>query len=146
MLSNDELMSQWKTDCYFDSTNLTNTMYSLPMLHSKYLTLLQEYKIQLRKHAMRYSKLKQTKIRYYNGELTKEELDSRGWLQYLFKKPLKSEMDNLLDADSDLQLLQEQSLYIETLVSGTESIMRDISSRYYLFKNLVEYEKFQAGI
>lgn len=146
MLNNDELMEQWKNDSSFDQTKLMHTMYNHPVLHSRYLTLLQEYKIKLRKHAMKYAKLKQIKIRYYSGELTKEQLAELGWDQYLFKKPLKSEMEALLDADTDLQVLQEESLYIETLVSATEMIMKDISNRYFLFKNLVEYEKFQAGV
>ncbi len=95
---------------------------------------------------MKYANLKQAKIRYYSGEMTKEQLVERGWSQYLYKKPLKSEMESLLDSDSDLQQLQEESLYIETLVFACESIMKDIGNRYYLFKNLVEYEKFQAGV
>ena len=145
LLTSEELMETWAIDCKIDQTALMHTMYNHPMLHSKYLTLLQTYKIQLRKHAMRYAKLKSLKIRYFNGELTKEELVSKGWLQYLFKKPLKSEMESLLDADTELQALQEQSLYIETLVQACESIMKDINARYFLFKNLVEYEKFQSG-
>jgi hypothetical protein len=55
-------------------------------------------------------------------------------------------MESLLDASSDLQELQEKSLYIEGLVQACESILKDINSRYFLFKNLVEYEKFQAGV
>ena len=138
-------MGEWEKDSTIDKTQLMNTMYGHPLLHFKYLSLLQEYKLKLRKHAMKYANLKQVKIRYYSGELTQEQLEERGWKQYLFKKPLKSEMEALLDADHDLQQLQEESLYIETLVTACESIMKDIGNRYYLFKNLVEYEKFQSG-
>jgi hypothetical protein len=146
MLNNEQLMDEWRKDSAFDSTKLMHTMYAHPLLHAKYLSLLQEYKIKLRRHAMKYANLKQAKIRYYSGEMTKEQLVERGWSQYLYKKPLKSEMESLLDSDSDLQQLQEESLYIETLVFACESIMKDIGNRYYLFKNLVEYEKFQAGV
>lgn len=146
MLNSEQLMEQWQSDCKIDQTQLMHSMYSHPILHSRYLTHLQAYKLQLRKHAMRYAKLKSTKIRYFNGELTKEELVENNWLQYLFKKPLKSEMESLLDADSELQTLQEQSLYIETLVQACESILKDISNRYFLFSNMVAYEKFQAGV
>jgi hypothetical protein len=138
-------MQEWEKDSTLDRTALMETMYGHPMLHSKYLTYLQGYKVGLRKHVLKYANLKAVKIRYFSGELTKEELDRRGWQQYLFKKPLKSEMEALLDADSELQLIQEQSLYIETLVSACEYIMKDIGNRYYLFKTMVEYEKFQSG-
>jgi hypothetical protein len=146
MLNNDQLMEEWEKDCKIDTSSLSFMMASHPMLHSKYLTLLQTYKLQLRKHAMKYAKLKLIKQKYYNGELTKDQLDEHGWLQYLFKKPLRAEMESLLDADHDLQLLQEQSLYIETMATACESIMKDISNRYFLFTNLVAYEKFQAGV
>lgn len=146
MLNHDELMTEWAKDCIVDKTDLMSTMYNHPMLHSKYLTHLQTYKVQMRKHVLKYANLKATKIRYFCGEMTKEQLDARGWEQYLFKKPLRAEMEALLEADMDMQLIQEQSLYLEGLVQAVESIMKDINSRYFLFKNLVEYEKFQAGV
>lgn len=146
MMTHDELMKNWETDSLIDKSSLSHTMSGHPMLHSKYLTILQTYKLSLRKHIMKYQRLKLLKQRYFNGELTKEELDANGWVQYLFKKPIRSEMENLLDADPDLQLIQEQSIYLETLISSTESIMKDINSRYFLFKSLVEYEKFLSGV
>jgi Recombination, repair and ssDNA binding protein UvsY len=146
MLTNEELMKSWETDCKIDRTDLLSTMYSHPILHSKYLTYLQDYKLGLRKIMMKYQELRLLRQRYFNGELTKEILDSKGWDQYLVKRPLKSEMEALLDASPDLQLLQEKSLYIESLIQSCESILKDINSRYFLFKNLVEYEKFQAGV
>lgn len=139
-------MDSWKEDSAIEQTSLMNMLYRHPMLHSKYLTILQGYKISMRKSTLKYMSLKSTKTRYYNGELTKEELDARGWKQYLFKKPLKNEMESLLNADEDLQKIQEQILYLETLISSSESIMKDIGNRYYLFKTMVEYEKFQAGL
>lgn len=146
MLNNEELMTEWKKDCEIDRTSLMSTMYSHPMLHSKYLTYLQTYKLQMRKYMVKYANMKSLKIRYFCGELTKEQLDEYGWKQYLFRKPIKSEMESLLDADTDLQALQEKSLYIEGLIQACESIMKDINSRYFLFKNLVEFTKFEAGV
>ena len=139
-------MTQWEKDCTIDRTDLMSTMYSHPILHSKYLTHLQTYKVQLRKSIMKYQSVRLLRQRYFNGEMTKQMLDEQGWEQYLLKRPLKSEMEAMLDASPDLQLLQEKSLYLEGLVQAVESIMKDINSRYFLFKNLVEYEKFQAGV
>lgn len=145
MLSHTELMENWRIDSVVDETNLMNELYKHPMKHSKYLTLLQGYKVKLRKNTLKYMKLRGLKVRYYNGELTKEELDANGWKQYLFKRPLKSEMEALLEADVDLQMIQEQTLYVESLVQSCESILKDIGNRYYLFKTMVEYQKFLGG-
>ena len=144
-MNHDELMEEWRLDCIIDQTQLMSTMTRHPMLHSKYLTHLQTYKIQLRKCIMKYQSMRVLRQRYYNGEMTKEMLDEQGWNQYLVKKPMKSEMEALLDGSPDLQLLQEKSLYIESLVSASESILKDINSRYFLFTNVVAYEKFLAG-
>jgi hypothetical protein len=146
MITHKELMAQWEEDCKIDKTQLMSVMYSHPILHSRYLTHLMEFKVALRKYAMKYQSTRLLRQRYFNGELTKEELDTYGWRQYLFKKPLKSEMESLLDASPDLQELQEKSLYIETMVQACESILKDLNSRYFLFSNLVSYEKFQAGV
>jgi hypothetical protein len=95
---------------------------------------------------IKYQRLRVVKQRYYNGELTKEELDKYGYSQYLFSKPLKSQMDALLDGDPDLQELQEKALYVEGLVQACEMIMKDIGNRYYLFRSMVDYEKFLSGV
>lgn len=146
MLKHDELMASWEEDSKFDELNLMNELYRHPMKHSKYLTHLQNYKVFLRKKTLAYMKLRGDKVRYFNGEMTKEELDSRGWKQYLFSRPLKSAMESILEADGDLQRIQEETLYIESLVQSCESILKDIQNRYYLFKTIVEYQKFQAGV
>lgn len=146
MLNNEELMKSWEADCKIDRTDLLSTMYSHPILHSKYLTHLQTYKLNLRKYALKYQSTKLMRQRYFNGEMTKDELDIHGLQQYLGKRPMKAEMEILLDASKDLQELQEKSLYIQGLVEACESIMKDINSRYFLFKNLVEFTKFEAGV
>lgn len=146
MLNHDELIEQWTNDCKIDRTKLLERMYQAPILHSKYLTILQTYKIKIRSLTLKYQKLRALKTRYYNGELDKTELEFNKWSQYLYKKPLKSELESLLDADSDLQVIQEQILYIETMIGTTESIMRELTNQHYLYKNIIEQQKFLAGV
>lgn len=145
MLTHDQLMEAWSVDCKIDQTQLLDRLYRHPILHSKYLTILQNYKVQQRKQTLKYQRNRLQKTRYFNGELTKEELDTLGWKQYLFRKPMKAEMETLLDADQDLQLLREQILYIETLIQSSESILKDLSSQYFLYKSIIDYIKFQSG-
>lgn len=145
MLTHEKLMEVWSVDCKISQTELLDRMYIHPILHSKYLTILQNYKVQQRKLTLKYQRNRLQKTRYFNGELTKEELDVLGWKQYLFRKPMKAEMETLLDADADLQLLQEQILYIETLIQSSESILKEITNQHFLFKNLIEQAKFLSG-
>ena len=146
MLQHNELLEQWAEDCKIDRTQLLERMYQSPILHSKYLTILQTYKVKIRTLTLKYQKLRQLKTRYYNGELDQETLYVNGWKQYQYAKPLKSAMETILDADEDLQLIQEQILYIETLISTSESIMKEMTNMHFLFKNIIEQQKFLAGI
>ena len=146
MINNDQLMEEWRADCTIDRTKLLERMGRQPILHSKYLSYLQTFKIKQRSLTLKYQKQRQAKTRYYNGEFTQDELAAAGLKQYLYKKPLRSELEALLDADSDLQLIQEQILYMETLVAGAESILKDITNQYYLFKSIIDYTKFEAGV
>jgi len=146
MLNNDELMASWALDCKIDQTNLSERMSSHPVLHSKYLTYLQTYKIKLRTLSLKYQKRRQLMTKYYNGEMDEEDLKFNNLKQWLYKKPLRSEMESLLDADESLQLIKEQILYVETMVQASESILKDIGNQYFLLKSLVDYTKFQAGV
>lgn len=146
MLNDTELMAEWKIDCTIDRTQLLDRMSRHPMLHSKYLTHLQTYKLKIRTLTLKYQKQRMIKTRYYNGELDQESLVALNLKQYQYKRPMKSELESLLDADSDLQLIQEQILYLETLVSATESILKDITNQYFLLKTLVDFIKFEAGV
>jgi hypothetical protein len=74
------------------------------------------------------------------------ELIANDLKQYLYKKPLKSEMETILDADSSLQLIKEKILYTETMVQACESILKDIGNQYYLFKSIVDQNKFLSGV
>ena len=134
MLTHDQLMESWSVDCQISQTELLDRMYRHPILHSKYLTILQNYKVQQRKLTLKYQKNRLQKTRYFNGELGQEELETVGWKQYLYRKPMKAEMETLLDADADLQLLQEQILYIETLKQSSESILKDLGNQYFFLK------------
>jgi hypothetical protein len=55
-------------------------------------------------------------------------------------------MESLLDADESLQLIKEKILYVETMVQACESILKDIGNQYYLFKSIVDQNKFLSGV
>lgn len=146
MLTNEELMAEWGEDCKIDQTKLSERMSSHPIRHSKYLTYLQTYKIKLRTLSLQYQKRRQIMTKYYNGEMDEAELLGYKLKQYLYKRPLKSEMETILDADESLQLIKEKILYVETMVQACEMILRDIGNQYYLFKSIVDQNKFLSGV
>jgi len=141
----ESLIAEWTADSKIDRTKLLEEMYRSPIIHSKYISKLQEYRIKLRKRLMKLASLRALKVRYFNGELSEEELIVNKWKPYQFKRPLKSEMDSYLSADADLQKIENDIEYLQILIQTCESIMKEIHSRNFVFKTIVEYTKFEAG-
>jgi hypothetical protein len=104
-----------------------------------------EYKLKLTKHRAEFHALRRLKIRYYNGELSREELQEHDWDQYQGIKPIKSVQDDLLHGDDDLIKMTVRISYLEDMVYACESIMKSISGRGWDIKNSIEWKKFISG-
>lgn len=140
-----ELQDLWKEDCKIEMTNLGQEAARVPQLHAKYLALLTSTKLQLRKVETDFLRLKKLKHRYYSGELSKEELFELGWEQYLFSRPLKSEMEGVLQTDDDLIQQLDKVEYYRTLIYQLEQIIKSINSRTWDVKSAIDWYKFTNG-
>lgn len=145
MMAIEELKNEWKKDSQIDSSKIREEILKSAQLHSKYLTLLMDYKREYRKKESNILTVTKVKMRYYRGELTKTQLDSMGWEQYQGTRPIKSEMDSLLNTDADLIELHTELEDIKIILDSLESIMKAITSRSYDLKTFIEAEKFYAG-
>lgn len=146
MANLNELQEEWQRDCEIDETNLGHCSATVPMLHGKWVQYLSKAKLQHRMQKVKWLKLRADKVKYYKGEMTRDELAERGWQQYQGIKPLKSEMNEVLMMDSDLIALEDKVVYQETLIAFLEAVMKSISSRTWDIKNAIEWSKIQNGI
>lgn len=142
----DDLHKEWEIDSNIDSTNLGTESLNTPKLHSKYLRFLTESKLTLRKAESDFLRLRALKIRYYRGEMTKDELLAQKWNQWQGNKPLKSEMDGILETDGDVIRADEKVSYHSAVVSALESILKELNSRHWAIKSSIEYTKMQNGL
>lgn len=141
-----ELQEEWQKDAPINETNLGQEAARVPMLHAKYITILSKIKLQLRKAESDYLNNRRLKYKYYRGELTREELEDSGWTQFQGNKPLKNEMDELLQCDKDLIELQDKHEYYKTVIYTLEQIIRSINSRTWDVKSSIEWTKFTNGM
>jgi hypothetical protein len=141
----DDIKQQWDVDAIIDRTDYAKSAVETPRLHSKYLGYLVRVKQDLRKKESEYLRLRKVKVAYYRGELTKEELVERQWVQYQKNKPLKSEMEDILATDSDMIELQEALETLRTMVYQLESILKSIASRGWDVKTAVQWHIFTQG-
>jgi hypothetical protein len=142
----EQLQDEWDKDCSINDNFLGEQATATPKLHAKYLRLLVGVKLKHTKLSSDHNQLRKNKFRYYRGELSRDELNELGWVQWQGIKPLKNEMDEFLQGDSDLNTMRVKIEYLETMIYLLESILSQIKARDWQIKTHVEWKKFLAGM
>jgi hypothetical protein len=141
-----DLQEEWAKDAPINETNLGGESARVPILHAKYISYLSKIRLQLRKAESDYLNTRRKKYRYYRGEMSREELENEGWVQFQGNKPLKNEMDEFLQCDEDLIQLQDKLEYFKTVQYTLEQIIRSLNSRTWDIKSSIEWVKFTNGM
>lgn len=144
-LDHDRILEEWTTDSTIDETRLQYELARTPMLHSKYLGYFMSAKMKLVTAEKKFNTFKWWKRKYFRGEMEKHELVERGWSQWNGLKPSNSELNDLFDADRDLNDLHEVVKYRQMVVQGLEYILKQIAQRDWSIKAMVEYTKYING-
>jgi hypothetical protein len=142
----EEMQDMWDADCQIDDNYLGEQSTATPKLHAKYVRLLVNIKLKHTKLQSDYNMLRKAKFRYYRGELSRDELEAVGWVQWQGIKPLKNEMDEFLTGDTDLNTMKVKLDYLETMIYFLESVLSQIKARDWQIKTAVEWKKFLAGM
>lgn len=148
MLNVEDILNMWKVDAEIQEMDLDDSSRQTARLHAKYLEFLTTSKLLLKKAEMQQKPLLRDKWLYYNGLMSKEEMDEREWDYDPFKggrKPLKGDMSYFFEADDDLQKSEAKIQYIKALIETLESIMTNITWRHQNIKNIIEWRKFTSG-
>lgn len=144
----EDVLEMWKTDSEIDDLKLDEASRESARLHAKYLEMLSVSRLQLKRKEAEYHILLKDKWMWYNGKMTKDEIDARGWdydpLNGL--KVLKGDMDYFYNSDVDIQTAKMKIDYLKELVSTLEEIIGNIRFRPNNIKNIIEWRKFTSGI
>ena len=145
----ETLMEMWSADSKIDEINLDVSSIESAAMHAKYLEIYSLAKMRLKKKELDMAILKKDKWMYYNGKMTKEQMDNRDWRYDPFDgmaKPLKGDMEQFYKTDPDISTLQLQIDCQAVLVDACKEILDTIRWRSSTIKNILEWKKFQAGI
>jgi|TARA_R110001606_G_scaffold19560_1_gene71512 hypothetical protein len=143
----EQILQMWEKDSKIDNTSLDESSRQSPVLHAKYLPLLAEAKIALRRaHAEQKVLLKQ-KWLYYNGKMNKEQIEAHGWDFDPFEglRVLKGEMDYYYDADTDIQASEQKIDQWKITVETLTEIVDNIKWRHQTIGNMIKWRMFEAG-
>jgi hypothetical protein len=83
-------------------------------------------------------------MEYFSGSMDEEELKTRGWKPNPLKI-LRNDLDKYIQSDKEIINLSLKIAYHEERANYLESIVRQISNRNFIIKNMIDWAKFQAG-
>ena len=142
----EKILEMWAEDCEIGN-DLTEASIRTPILHGKYLNILNQEKGRLVYLEMEQKKLLKKKWLYYNGKMTQAEIEESGWEYDPFNglKVLKGEMDYYYDADTDIQQSEMKILLQKQKIDSIKEIMENLKWRHQNIKNIIEWKKFEVG-
>jgi phosphoglycerate-specific signal transduction histidine kinase len=141
-----EIQDMWTKDAKVNELDLGKSSIQIAELHAKYLNILSNTKLQLRKCEGDYLRLRRTKFKYYRGEMTREELEELGWSQFQGLKPLKNEVEDIVNCDEDIIRCVDKVEYMKAMLYQLEQIIRSLNGRGWEIKNAIEWTKFTNGL
>lgn len=141
----EEIQQLWEVDSKINRDNLIQENLNIPLLHSKYYNIYLSEKKLLSEHEEKFKQFFFYKFLYYQGKLSKEDLDKFGWEQCDMKY-IKSDVDKVIDADAEVI---NYKLKISNQTEKTkflESIIKTINNRSFIISSSLEAIRFEHGI
>lgn len=147
MITLEEVLKMWKEDAVIPEMDLDEASRQTTRLHAKYLEMHSVIRLQIKKREMEQKNLLKDKWLYYNGKMSKEEMDARGWPYDPFNglKILRNDMEYYFNADPDLQKSEERIEYLKSIEGALKEIMDNIKWRHSTIKNMIDWRRFTSG-
>lgn len=140
----DKILEEWEKDGVIPDDDIGGASLRTPNLHAKYLRILIDYKLKKIKYTAELQDMKLLKSKYFRSQLTSDELKDLGWEPFQFRV-LKTEMDEHIAADKDIQKIQTRLEYCSSAIYTLESILQEIKSRSFHTKVAMDWVRFRAG-
>lgn len=131
-------------DMKIDSTSLDRESLNVPQLHNKYLCILMDEKLILKKFESDLAVLKKNKWLYYSGKMSEEQLTKLEWEAFDLSI-LRVDLDKFIESDSDVILLCNKVDLQREKINYLESTVKSISNRIWNIRAAIDWVKFTQG-
>ena len=136
-----ELQNEADRDLKIDDTELDLESIRTPQLHNKYLKLYSKSSILYKNALDEYNSLYRFKWEYYTGKS-----DNKVYQEEPFDlKVLKADVHIYLNADTELQKLNQKAEYLKQVCNYLERVLKEINNRNWNIKNTIDWKKFLHG-
>lgn len=143
----EEVLDAWQEDCQIPRTDLAETSRITPNVHAKYMSILANTKLRLKKAEMSQKTLLKQKWLYYNGKMDRFEIEALGWdydpLDGL--KVMKGDMNHYYDSDKEIQESEMKIEYLKTMISTLTDIVDALKWRHQTIGNMIRWKVFESG-
>lgn len=143
----EQVLEEWATDSQLPRNGLDEASRATPQLHAKYLTLLSNTKLRLKKAEMDQKSLLKLKWLWYNGKMSEDKVKELGWdfdpLEGL--KIMKGEMDYYYDSDKEIQESELKIQYLKIMIDTLNEIVNNLNWRHQTIGNMIRWRVFEAG-
>lgn len=138
-------MNEWREDSKFDLLHIEQELSRVPELHQKYLNISTEASLMHKALLREFFKLRKDKRRYYSRDMDIEEIKERGW-EVQDRIIPKANVEDYILADDDLSKLQAKIDIQNEINEYCKMVLKEISSRTWQIRSLIDYRKYTAGI
>lgn len=141
----DQISEEWRKDAAIDSTELGTESLKIPQLHSKYMKIYFDERQKLKAYEFKSRDVFLKKYEYFNGRMSREELEETGWEPFV-KKLMKNEIDMYLDSDKDIINIKMRIEAQKEKIDFLEEVLKNLNQRNYQIKNAIEWQRFTNGV
>ena len=137
----EKIMEMWAKDSVFDDVMLDTTSMKIPQLHSKYITLHNEYSLLLKKAKQEQNKLVHLRTLYYSGRGTPDMYEDAPFNYKL----IRSEVPSWVAVDETVNKVEMKVALYETTLNSLSEILKQIHQMSFNVKNMIEWRRFVNG-
>jgi len=144
MLKLSDIRQMVETDMKIDPTTLDRESLNIPQLHNKYLCIMLDEKLILKKQESDLAVLKKNKWLYYLGKMSEEQLATLGWEAFELAIT-RQDVDRFMESDSDYITLSNKVELQREKINYLENVIKSISNRIWNIRAAIDWHKFTQG-
>jgi hypothetical protein len=139
-----EIRTMAEQDMKIDGSSLDTESLRTPQIHNKYLSIMLDEKLILKKLESDLNVIKRNKWLYYSGKMSDEQLKDLGWEPFDLAI-LRQDLDRFIDSDTQVIEITNKLELQKEKVNYLENLVKVISNRNWNIRSAIDWIKFTQG-
>lgn len=137
----NDIHKEWSVDSKIDKGYLDDEAIKIPLLHSKYLNILSETRLEFKKILEGKKKLESTLDDYFQGKIDGKVIGREPWQL----EETKAAIEKRISSDKDIIRVNLQIAEIEEKVLVLKEIINNLNQRNFQLKVAMDFMKWSNG-